>query len=296
MATRSSSDLIATLGQRCLFPPPTAHLDCAFSGGPDSTALLVLASAAGCHPVAHHVDHGLRPESSDEAAQARRLAEQLGVPFLLHQVEVTDGPNMEARARAARFGVLPSPCATGHTLDDQAETVVINLLRGAGLDGLAAMTPSAEKPLLRLRRAETRELCASLGLDTVRDPSNDDPRFRRNRVRHELLPLLDDVSERDIAPVLARMADVVRDEAALLDELAAGIDATDARALAAAPPAIARRALRRWLTADGYAPDAAGIDRVLAVARGDRRACELPGGLRVSRTGQQLRQIPGPQH
>jgi tRNA(Ile)-lysidine synthase len=293
---RSSSDLIATLVARCRLPPAGTRLDCAFSGGPDSTALLILARHAGCLPTAHHVDHGLRAESSAEVAQARRLAEQLEVSFVLHHAVVTAGPNLEARARAARSGALPAPCATAHTLDDQAETVLINLLRGAGLDGLAAMTPSYDKPLLSLRRSETRRLCAARGLDVVDDPSNADPRYRRNRIRHELLPLLDEIADRDVAVLLARTADLVRDDAAALDEIATAIDPGDAKALGGARPALARRALRRWLTADGYAPDAASIERVLAVARGAAVACELPGGVRVSRTHQRLRRGAGPHH
>ena len=107
---------------------------------------------------------------------------------------------------------------TGHTADDQAETVLLNLLRGAGLDGLAGFDP-ARRPLRRLRRRETHKLCADLGIQPVHDPSNDDPRFRRNRVRHELLPLLDAIAERDVAAVLARQADHLRADADLLDEL-----------------------------------------------------------------------------
>jgi tRNA(Ile)-lysidine synthase len=293
---RSSDDLVAILRERCTFPPPGTALDCAFSGGADSTALLVLGIAAGCRVVAHHVDHHLRPESAGEAVRAEEIASRLDVTFVLYEIHVDDGPNLEARARAGRLAVLPSRCATGHTLDDQAETVLSNMLRGAGLDGLAAMTPSLEKPLLRLRRAETRELCEASGIVPVADSSNDDPRFRRNRIRNELLPLLDDISDRDIAPVLARMADLARDEAGLLDALAASLDATDARSIAAANPALARRALRAWLKRDGFAPDAASIDRVLSVARGDTTACEVTGGVRVERTRQRLRQMPDAPH
>ena len=122
---------------------------------------------------------------------------------------VAPGPNLEARLRAARFSVLPDGVATGHTMDDQAETVLLNLLRGAGSDGLAAMAPGTRHPLLELRRCETHALCAGLGLDPVRDPSNDDPAFMRNRVRHELLPLCAELAGRDPIPLLARQAGAV---------------------------------------------------------------------------------------
>ena len=170
-------------------------------------------------------------------------AERFGAAFRAERVAVEPGPNLEARARAARYAVLPPDVLTGHTADDQAETVLLNLLRGAGLDGLTGFRPE-RRPIRSLRRAETRSLCAALGLEPVTDPSNDDPRFRRNRVRHELLPLLGDIAERDVAEVLARQADLLRADAALLDALAAAIDPTDARALAAAPEPLARRAVR----------------------------------------------------
>ena len=128
------------------------------------------------------------------------------------------------------------------------------------------------------------------------DPSNDDPCFRRNRVRHELLPLLDDVAERDVVPVLARQADLARDDTSLLDELAAALDPTDARALAAAPPAAGPPGRARAGCAaagpggpERHPPDAAAAARVLAVARGEAVACEVAGGWRVARTGGRLR-------
>jgi tRNA(Ile)-lysidine synthase len=183
--------------------------------------------------------------------------------------------------------VLPPDVLTGHTADDQAETVLLNLLRGAGLDGLTGMGPGRH-PIIGLRRAETRALCAELGLTPAHDPSNDDVAFRRNRVRHELLPLLDDVAQRDVAAVLARQADLLRDEAALLDALAEAIDPTDARALAAAPVPLARRAVRMWLR-QGHPPPASAVERVLAVARGEATATDVGGGRRVTRTGQRLR-------
>ena len=214
---------------------PGAPVTCAVSGGPDSLALLALATHAGCRVTAVHVDHGLRPGSAAEADVVRAAAERFGAGFRAEVVAVAPGPNLEARARAARYGVLPPDVLTGHTADDQAETVLLNLVRGAGLDGLAGMGP-ARRPLRRLRRRETVALCAELGLCPVVDPTNTDPAFRRNRVRHELIPLLEAIAARDVVPVLARQADLVRDDAALLDELAAAIDPTDAGALAAAPP------------------------------------------------------------
>jgi len=257
------------------------------SGGADSLALLVLACAAGCRVTAVHVDHGLRAQSAAESDVVAAAAVRFGAEFFATRALVEPGSNLEARAREARFAVLPPDVLTGHTADDQAETVLLNLLRGAGLDGLGGMGPGRH-PIIGLRRAETRALCAEVGLTPVRDASNDDPAFRRNRVRHELLPLLDDMAQRDVAALLARQADLLRDEAALLDALAEAIDPTDARALAAAPAPLARRAVRAWLREE-HPPPSAAVERVLAVARGDAIATDVGGGRRVARSGQRLR-------
>ena len=157
--------------------------------------------------------------------------------------------------------------------------MLINLLRGAGTSGLAAMQPGPTKPLLALRRAQTRALCASSGLHPIDDPSNADQRFVRNRVRHEVLPLLSDVAKRDVVPLLVRTSDVLRADDRLLDLLAAEIDPTDALALGAADPALARRALRAWISAGRYPPDGATLDRAMDVVRGAARpATSAPAG------------------
>jgi tRNA(Ile)-lysidine synthase len=278
-----TDDLLA----RCTFPPAGSHYTCAVSGGADSSALLVLACAAGLHVTAIHVDHGLRPSSADEAERVRRLANRYGASFRAERAVVATGPNLEARARAARRAVLPADAATGHTADDQAETVLLNLLRGAS-SGLSAMRPGPRHPLLTLRRRETVSLCRRENIDVVVDQTNDDLAFTRNRIRHQLLPYLAELADRDPVPVLVRQADLLRDDVELLDALAADIDPTDAKALAAAPTALARRAVRSWLSGE-HPPDLASVERVLAVARGEALACEVAGGRRVSRSGQRLR-------
>lgn len=288
MAT-SSDELLP----RCTFPVPGTSLDCAFSGGPDSTALIWLARRAGCVPIAHHVDHRIRPGSTEDAERARSIAASLDIEFVLHTVDVTPGPNLEARARAARRSALPVGAATGHTTDDQAETFLLRLLRGSGSTGLAAMRPGPTHPILRLRRSETTAVCSSLGIEPVDDPTNRSTEHRRNRIRHELLPLADDIARRDTATVIARAAELLEDEDRFLDDLAAAIDPTDARAIAAAPPVLARRALRQWLAVDGLPPDRAAIDRVLDVARGGSIACELSGGRRLARRGQRFHIVDG---
>lgn len=262
------------------------------SGGADSTALVALAVEHGLDVTAMHVDHGLRAGSAEEVDRVRDLATGLGAAFVAHRVRVGSGPNLEARARAARRAVLPPDAMTGHTADDQAETVVIRLLRGSGLDGIVAMRSGPTKPILRLRRRETRGLCAALDLPILEDPSNEDPSFLRNRVRAEVLPLLDDVAGRDAAELLARAASLLEDDARLLGDLAAAVDPTSAADLVAAPVPLARRAIRGWLTTGGYPPDLAAVERVLDVAHGRSRAAGVGGGRRVARTGGRLRIEP----
>ena len=287
--SRPRSSLLDELLPRCAFPPSGSSVSCAFSGGADSTALVALALRHGLRVVADHVDHRLRPESGVEADRAERIAGALGVEFVRHTVDVAPGPNLEARARAARQSVLPAGALTGHTADDQAETVLLRLLRGSGGDGLSGIEPAPHHPILSLRRTDTEAVCAELGVEPVRDASNDSPAMRRNRVRHELLPLANDIAGRDVVPLINRTAGLLRDDSATLDDLAFAIDATDALAVTDAPPAIARRAIRRWLTVDGYPPDAASIERVIAVARGEAVACELSDGRRVERSRQRFR-------
>jgi tRNA(Ile)-lysidine synthase len=290
---------LAGLLARCTFPEPGTEVVCATSGGPDSLALLALAIAAGCKAHALHVDHGLRPTSSEEAEVARRGAERLGASFEVVKVQVAPGPDLEARSRLARYRVLPEGTLVAHTADDQAETLLINLMRGAGLDGLAGMRPCdgglrrVRRPILGLRRSETASLVRSLGLEVVSDPSNSEMRFWRNRVRHELLPLLAEISGRDPVPVLCRTAALLADDASLLASLSAGIDPTDARRLQASPRPLALRALRQWLRQgsgeERHPPSLAELERAWAVVTGAARACELAGGARLSRSGGRLR-------
>jgi tRNA(Ile)-lysidine synthase len=279
---------VSDLLSRCSFPPEHSHVDCAVSGGADSVALFVLACAANLNVTAWHVDHGLRENSQTEAALVAQLATQLGAQFESRTVFVEQGANTEARAREARYSVLPLGVLTGHTADDQAETILINLLRGSGTRGLAGMQPTSQRPLLQLRRNETVALCNALGIAVFNDPSNDDERFQRNRIRHEVLPLLESLAKRDLVPVLTRQADLLRDDDDLLNELAGALDPTDAVALASAPIALSRRAIRSWLT-NPLVPDSATVERVLEVARGNTLACDIGLGRQVRRSQQRLR-------
>jgi tRNA(Ile)-lysidine synthase len=268
------------------------------SGGPDSLALLALAVDAGLEPIAVHVDHGIREAGAVEAEVVADAASRLGAGFDARRVSVEPGANLEARARTARYDALEDARAAhhatavlvGHTADDQAETVLLNLLRGsgaAGLGGMPARRGHVVRPLLGVRRADLQEVCTQRGLVPVSDPSNQDLAFRRNWIRHEVMPLLEKVAGRDLTPVLVRQAEVLRSESDLLDTLARsawpGEAGARGRDLAALPQPLARRAVRCWLGSPP--PSLEDVDEVLAVARGERRAVDLAGRRRVRRSG-----------
>jgi tRNA(Ile)-lysidine synthase len=277
----------------------------ACSGGADSLALLVVAAAAQLEPVAVHIDHGLRVDSASDGDVVADAARRLGVRERRVRVQVDPGGNLEERARVARYTALERVRAeigatailVAHTADDQAETVLLNLLRGSGASGLAGMPGRRDfvaRPLLGVRRAAVRALCVEHGFVPVDDPSNQDLLHRRNWIRLVALPALSNGAHRDLVPVLARQAAVLRAEADLLDELGdallaqAGGDEPSARVLADAHPALARRAVRRWLGAPP--PSLAEVERVLAVARCEHRAAQLSRGRRVWRQNGALHQ------
>ncbi|MGH9033498.1 MAG: tRNA lysidine(34) synthetase TilS [Acidimicrobiia bacterium] len=274
----------------------------ACSGGADSLALLALAVAIHLDPIGVHVDHGLRAGSDREAAVVAAAAARIGARFHAERVIVEPGSNLEARARDARYDALERARArlgatavlVGHTADDQAETVLLNLLRGGALTGLGGMPPRRGhlvRPLLGLRRADTAEVCARLGLAPVDDPMNADPTYRRVWLRREIIPALERGVGRDLVPVLTRQADVLRAESDFLDELARAAWPPDdgsapAARLVAMPPVLARRAVRCWLGPPP--PSFDEVERVLTVARGEARATEIAGGRRVRRSGGRL--------
>jgi tRNA(Ile)-lysidine synthase len=286
------------LVQACSFPPEGTAVELAVSGGSDSLGLLLLALEAGLAVRVHHVDHHSRESSGEDAAFVVAFCAELGVPCEVHDVLIEASGNFEAHARAERRAVLPQCTMTGHTMDDLAETVLLNTLRGAGLDGLSPMVGDPTKPLLGLRRDELREYVLDRGAVARHDESNDDLQFRRNRVRHQLLPLLCEIAERDVVPILARQASVVFDERRLLDELGerdAGLalDEADCRTLREWP----RARLRRWLRArlpmvdelgERHPPSAAEVERAVRVVNGEVVATELSGGRRLARREQRL--------
>jgi tRNA(Ile)-lysidine synthase len=275
---------VEQLLDRTTFGHGPLHL--AVSGGADSTALALLAHIGGYVARLHHVDHGLRPGGADEARRVAELADRLGFGFSAHTIDVTPGPNLEARARALRFSVLPPDVATGHTANDRAASVLINLLRGAGSRGLSTLRPGPRHPIVGLTRAETEALCEATSTPYVTDPTNSDEAYLRNAVRRQLLPLASQLAGRDVVSLLNRSADLLHDDDAFLDALAEAElpDPLDVEALRAAPVVLRRRRLRQLLDTGGYAPSVAELDRVNEVVSGHVVACELSGGRRVARS------------
>ncbi len=237
----------------------------ALSGGPDSLALTAVAAQLKS-TTALIVDHGLQPDSADVAETARRQAISVGCADAeVVRVRVGNEGGPEAAARAARYAALGAyrdgPVLLGHTLDDQAETVLLGLGRGSGIRSIAGMRPYDSpwcRPLLGMRRAVTHAACHELGLTAWQDPHNSDQRFTRTRLRLEVLPLLEDVLGGGVAEALARTATALREDTELIDALAAealpGVKAGEglqARALAALPGPVRRRVVRGWLLAGG---------------------------------------------
>lgn len=235
------------------------------SGGADSLALTAAAVGAGLHVRALIVDHRLQPDSAVVATSAAHAAERVGAEPTVLAVDVGTDGGPEAAARRARYEALEGargdrPVLLGHTLDDQAETVLLGLARGSGARSIAGMQPWASpwgRPMLAVRRATTEAACADLGLTPYQDPHNRESRFTRVRLREEVLPLLEEVLQGGVAEALARTAGQLRGDLDVLEEVtddhAAAIagDAVLCAELEPLPTAIRSRLLRRWSIAQG---------------------------------------------
>ena len=289
----------------------------ACSGGADSLALAAATAFAaprlGLRAGGVTVDHRLQPGSAERAAEIAALLAKLGldpVRSTAVTVPLTGASGPENAARVARYGALDAAAGEcgavavllGHTLDDQAETVLLGLVRGSGgrsLAGMPARRGRYRRPLLAVRRAVTAAACAELGLEPWQDPHNADFRFTRARVRHQALPALEAALGPGVAEALARTAAQLRADAECLDDLAfaesgqlrqAGSDPAglDVAWLASLPAAIRTRVLRDAAVMAGCPPGAlaAGhvgqVDALVTAWRGQRWA-DLPGGVRARR-------------
>jgi tRNA(Ile)-lysidine synthase len=294
----------------------------ACSGGADSLALAAAvafeAPRAGCSAGLVTVDHGLW---SGSAAQARRVADlgyELGLdPVEIVPVSVGHDGGPEAAARTARYAALAALAAAlgadvllGHTLDDQAETVLLGLGRGSGprsIAGMRAHTGAYVRPLLGIRRTTTRAACDALGLPVWDDPANTDGGLQRVRLRYEVLPLLEDVMQGGVADALARTADLLQDDLDALDSLATteGVRPSPSQGAAkggqlevagvvSLPRAIRTRVLRTWALGLGAtectAEHTAALDALVTNWHG-QGPVDLPGGVRVERASGRLQAL-----
>ena len=291
----------------CLAPGDLVLVAC--SGGQDSLALAAalafVAPRAGLRAGAVTVDHGLQAGSAERAAAVALTLRGLGLdPVRTATVAVAGPGGLEAAARAARYAALEETAADvgaaavllGHTLDDQAETVLLGLARGSGPRSLAGMAPRRglfARPLLGVRRPVTAAACAALGLPAWDDPHNADRRFARVRVRLDALPALESALGPGVAEALARTASLLRDDAEVLEKIAAaerGADDTpmSADALAGLPGAVRTRVLRSAALDAGCpagaltAAHVARIDELVTDWHG-QRGVDLPGGVRAAR-------------
>jgi tRNA(Ile)-lysidine synthase len=288
------------------------------SGGPDSVCLLQtlwrLRRLLRIRIEAFTFDHGLRPESGADIAYVRRMSDRLGVSCHVRAAVDTPpkGGSVEAWATVARMGAAvevrdaigAATVAEGHTLDDRAETVLLNLIRGSGLDGLSGIDPGGRgmrviQPLYDVSRAEVEAFCRALGLRPRRDPMNEDGRYLRAAIRHEVLPAIVAATGREVARTIARTGDNLRADR---DELSAltlaamkpivegepgGDLRFDAAGLRALSPQMAARVIRVGVfdaVAVGDAPwSRAAIEAILDLANGRAgRRRDLPDG-RVAR-------------
>jgi tRNA(Ile)-lysidine synthase len=301
--------VLATLRRRRLLGPSDPVL-VALSAGPDSTALVsalaALRDLGEVGPVhALFVDHGLRPGVEAEASSARATCARLLVPFRAVRVVVGKG-NVQAAARRARYAALRREAArvgavriaTGHTRTDQAETVLLRLLRGAGARGLSGIPPrrgEVVRPLIDRGRAEGLAWLSRRGLEWRDDPTNASPRYTRNRLRLEIWPRLLELNP-SLEAALARTADLLRDDeralAARARALLKAAPTLEVARLRRAPRAVVRRVIRRLaFEAGGRAavPEASHVERALELLDGEGdRQVELRAGLVTSRRGRRL--------
>jgi len=286
----------------------------AVSGGADSVALLhlLLGLAVEWRLRLHvlHVDHQLRPDAARDADFVRALGARVGVPVDVAAVTVDPRDSLEAGARAARYAALETYAARvgahrvalGHTADDQAETVLMRLVQGAGVRGLAGIPPVRGRiirPLIELRRAALETELRRAALQWVEDPTNRDPKFLRNRIRHELLPLLADTFNPEIAGELVRVASLARDTITTLDRLAcAELDRLGTPSDGAVTlPLDPLRALPRQLAAEVLRQAAARLASRAPLRawahRGLKRVLALPPPRRPFRLGRVTVEVSG---
>lgn len=282
---------------------------CAVSGGADSVALLfamyLLRQQLGIQVEAAHFNHHLRGDESDrDEAFVRSFCQDYDIQLHVGgEMVVTGKKGLEAAARDARYAFLkslPGKIATAHTADDNAETVLMHLIRGTGLQGLGGIRPVQGRlirPMLRITRQEVLAFLEQWNLPHVEDSSNESDAFLRNRIRHHVMPLLYQENPR-LAENLSRMAMGLGEDAAYLASLAERETLPDVEQLQSLPPSLRSRMLAQFLRRSGVAePEQTHIDLVQGLLQSKKPsawAC-LPGGVVIRREYNRLTaQMPQP--
>lgn len=266
---------------------PVGRCVIALGGGADSAVLAAgaLEAFGDTVVIGVFVNHGLEG-SSVLKVKAEELCAHLGIPLHIEKAKVSDGPDLESRARDARYAAISSMlggddmCCTGHTRDDQAETTLMRLMRGSGPTGLSGIPKSRgrfRRPLLGFARADLRAIAMTDGLPFTDDPANSDPRFLRSRIRTDLIPHLERDYSEAIRDNLVRSADLVRIDRELIDEIAADIPIRVSRGevgmpiavLVTAASAVSARVIRRALryNHDPYGGSHSDVEAVMATAQ-----------------------------
>lgn len=271
--------------------PLTSPAVIGLSGGPDSLALAAAAAAEGKDVRCVVVDHGLQPGSEEVAETAAGAARGFGLDAEVVRVAVGAG-NLEAAAREARYEALLSygkDVWVAHTVDDQAETLILGALRG-NPSGMAPRTDRIVRPFLGVRRADTVGACTELGVAPWHDPMNDDPAFRRVAVRKRVVPLLSELLGGDAVPALAATADRIAADDALITALADLSPTTSCAQLAADAGPVRRRRLAAWLVSEGVRVqgDQLAAVEALVVDWHGQGPVAVAGGRAVVRKGGQL--------
>ena len=283
------------------------HIICAVSGGADSMALLfamyLLKEKLGIDLSAAHFNHHLRGQESDRDEQfVKNFCDGYGIPLHLGSGEIVPGnKGLEAAARDARYAFLcslPGTIATAHTADDNAETVLMHLVRGTGLKGLGAIAPingRVIRPMLGITRAEVEAFLEEYHVEHITDSSNDTDAFLRNRLRHHVMPLLTKENPK-LAENLSAMALRLRQDEEALSQLAESGDILSVTALRAQPPAIRVRSLEQFLKKCGVRElEAQHIELAQALVFSDNPSARgsFPGGITVSRNYDTLEVLSG---
>ena len=280
---------------RCNFDGrvPGDRICVAYSGGVDSTALLIAAAASGYTVTAFLINHQLRASAASDALAAEANARKLNVRFLSMTTSgVSPSANVEAWAREQRKRLLPDDVMTGHTADDQCETLLYRLGLGSGAAGVSGIKPGSTKPILNLRRTDNEKLCELWEIEPVIDDSNASSEFVRNRVRNELVPLFSDLMGRDIVPLTCRTANALREDDRELSRQACEQYTHNVKYLRTLPVPVLARVVREMLTVNGLPPTSKDVEQTFDVIFTSTPRAQLSRKLTVARTRGELRIEP----